>query len=211
MAASYNHVFCLRMFEGLERAHQPSITKHLWFVVPLALQDQDLLKSCGLRVKEVEGDGACLFRALGLPRGLGGWEVGGIWSKDVNSELEWWSRHGLWTNVDWTNYIITFDRLNQITRHVPLLVRVTIRIITLFVRESLLIFTFTFSVTRWKTNLCFPTLLVTSTLSLGSSTDFWGLPISWPPMNLRLTHLGRSCWTEPVGANPSTNSWLCRL
>ena len=28
------------------------------------LQDQDLLKSCGLWVKEVEGDGACLFRAL---------------------------------------------------------------------------------------------------------------------------------------------------
>lgn len=27
MAASYNHVFCLRMFEGLERAHQPSINK----------------------------------------------------------------------------------------------------------------------------------------------------------------------------------------
>ena len=33
----------------------------------LRLQDQDLLKSCGLRVKEVEGDGACLFRALGVP------------------------------------------------------------------------------------------------------------------------------------------------
>lgn len=27
-------------------------------------KDQDLLKSCGLRVKEVEGDGACLFRAF---------------------------------------------------------------------------------------------------------------------------------------------------
>lgn len=26
-------------------------------------EDQDLLKSCGLWVKEVEGDGACLFRA----------------------------------------------------------------------------------------------------------------------------------------------------
>lgn len=136
---------------------------------------------------------------VGLPRGLGGWEVGGIWSKDVNSELEWWSRHGLWTNVDWTNYYWWVE----ITRHVPLLVRVTTRITTLFVRESLLIFTSTFSVTRWKTNLCFPTLLVTShfhPFSLGSSTNFWGLPISWPPMNLRLTHLGRSCWTEPVGA-----------
>ena len=86
-----------------EEAHQPSINKHLWFVVPLALQDQDLLKSCGLRVKEVEGDGACLFRAcvcLGV-----GWEVGGIGSKDVNSELKWWSRHCQWTNVDWTYYI----------------------------------------------------------------------------------------------------------
>lgn len=133
-----------------------------------------------------------------LPRGLGGWEVGGIWSKDVNSELEWWSRHGLWTNVDWTNYYWWVE----ITRHVPLLVRVTTRISTLFVRESLLIFTSTFSVTRWKTNLCFPTLLVTSTL----------LPWAHQPISEVCRSAGRrwtwgsrtlaevACWLEHVGA-----------
>ncbi|CAE7658932.1 OTU7 [Symbiodinium pilosum] len=33
-------------------------------MVPKGPADQDLLKSCGLWVKEVEGDGACLFRAF---------------------------------------------------------------------------------------------------------------------------------------------------